>query len=72
MNVGLGFPLCFYNSMTELWKTGLSLLFPLYLLAIVIVFVIISHCCVRCLNRIAHSLLQVLVIIIYIYISFSK
>ena len=24
MNVGLGFPLCFYNVMTELWKSGLT------------------------------------------------
>ena len=32
LNLGLGFPLCFYDGMTELLKADLNLLFPLYLL----------------------------------------
>ena len=43
LNLKLGFPLCFYNGMTELWKAGLSLLFPLYLLTIVVVLIILSR-----------------------------
>ena len=70
LNIGLGFPICFYNGMTELWKTGLSLLFPLYLLTIVVVLIILSHYCVRVSNRIAHSSVQVLVTVIYL--SFLK
>ena len=30
MNLNLGFPLCFYNGMNQLWKTGFSLIFPVY------------------------------------------
>ena len=70
LNIGLGFPLCFYNGMTELWKAGLSLLFPLYLLTIVVVLIILSHFSVRLSNRVAHSSVQVLVTVIYL--SFSK
>ena len=43
LNLNLGFPLCFYNGMTELWKTGLSLVFPIYLLTIVVILIILSH-----------------------------
>ena len=42
LNLNLGFPLCFYNGMTELWKAGLNLLFPVYLFAIVIIIIIAS------------------------------
>ena len=70
MNIWLGFPLCFYNGMTELWKIGFSLLFPLYLLTIVVAHMILSHCCVRNSNRIPHSSVQIFVTVIYI--SFSK
>ena len=70
LNLGLGFPLCFYNGMTELWKTGLSLLFPLYLLTIVVVLIILTHFSVRLSNKIAHSSVQVLVTIVHI--SFGR
>ena len=66
MNIWLGFPLCFYNGMTELWKIGFSLLFPLYLLTIVVAHMILSHCCVRNSNRIPHSSVQIFVTVIYI------
>ena len=70
LNLGLGFPLCFYNEMTELWKAGFSLLFPLYLLTIVVVLVILSRFSLRLSNRIAHSSVQVLVTVVHL--SFGK
>ena len=70
LNLGLGFPLCFYNGMTELWKAGLSLLFPLYLLTIVVVLIILSRFSLRLSNQIAHSSVQVLITVVHL--SFSK
>ena len=70
LNLNLGFPLCFYNGMTELWKAGLSVLFPLYLLTIVVVIIILSRHSVRLSNRIAHSSVQVLVTVVHL--SFTK
>ena len=66
LNLNLGFPLCFYNGMTELWKAGLSLLFPLYLLTIVIVLIILSRFSLRVSNRIADSSIQVLVTVVHL------
>ena len=70
LNLNLGFPLCFYDGMTELWKAGLSLLFPFYLLTIVVILIILSHSSLRLSNRIAHSSVQVLVTVVHL--SFSK
>ena len=70
LNLNLGFPLCFYNGMTELWKAGLSLVFPLYLLAIVAVVILLSHSSVRLSNKIADFSVQVLVTIVHL--SFTK
>ena len=70
LNLNLGFPLCFYDGMTELWKAGLSLLFPLYLLTIVVVLIILSRFSLRLSNRIAHSSVQILVTVVHL--SFSK
>ena len=42
LNLGIGFPVCLYNGMTELWKAGLSLLFPVYLLIIILVVLVIT------------------------------
>ena len=70
LNLETGFPLCFYNGMTELWKTGLNLAFPIYLLIIVVVLIIYSHFSLRISNRIAHSSVQVLVTVVHI--SFSS
>ena len=66
LNLNLGFPLCFYNGMTELWKAGLSLLFPLYLLTIVVVLIIVSRFSLRISNRIADSSIQVLVTVVHL------
>ena len=66
LNLNLGFSLCFYNGMTELWKAGLSLVFPLYLLTIVVVLIIFSRFSLRLSNRIAHSSIQVLVTVVHL------
>ena len=70
INLNLGFPLCFYNGMSELRKAGFSLLFPLYLLTIVAVLIILSRFSLRISNRIAHSSVQVLVTVVHL--SFTK
>ena len=70
LNLNLGFPLCFYNGMTELWKTGLSLVFPLYLLTILCIIIFISRCSMKLSNKIADSSVQVLVTIVHL--SFTK
>ena len=66
LTINFNFPLCFYHGMTELWKSGLSLVFPVYLLAIVIGLIIISRYSVRLSNRIADSSVQVLVTIVHL------
>ena len=66
LSFNLAFPLCFYNGMTELWKFSLSLLFPLYLLTIVILLIILSRYSLRLSNRIAHSSVQVLVTVVHL------
>ena len=70
LNLETGIPLCFYNGMTELWKTGLKFFFPLYYLTIVAVFIILCHISPRLSNRIAHSSVQVLVTVVHL--SFSS
>ena len=70
LNLNLGFPLCFYNGMNELWKTGLSLVFPIYLLIIVVILIILSRYSTWLSNRISHSSIQVLVTVVHL--SFSK
>ena len=70
INIDQGFPVCFYQSMTQLIKTALYLFFPVYLLAIVGILIIASHYSVTISNRIAKSSIQVLVTIVHL--SFSK
>ena len=69
LNVSFNIPLCFYDGMTELWKSGLGLVFPVYLLSIVIGLIVISRYSVRLSNRIANSSIQVLVTVVHL--SFS-
>ena len=70
LNLNLGFPLCFYDGMNELWKTGLSLVFPIYLLTIVVILIVLSRYSTWLSNRISHSSVQVLVTVVHL--SFSK
>ena len=70
MNNNLTPPLCFYNGMDELWKSGLSLLFPLYQLLLVMMLIIGCKFSVWLSNKIANSSVQVLVTVLHL--SFSR
>uniref|UniRef100_A0A1X7TKK9 Uncharacterized protein n=1 Tax=Amphimedon queenslandica TaxID=400682 RepID=A0A1X7TKK9_AMPQE len=70
LNLNLGFPLCFCNGMTEIWKAGLSLLFPVYLILIVGLLIILSRYSVTISNCFSRSSIQVLVTIVHL--SFTK
>ena len=70
LNLNLGFPLCFYNGMTELWKAGLCLVFPFYLLLIVGTLIVLSRFSTKVSNRLSRSSIQVLVTVVHL--SFTK
>ena len=66
LSIPFNIPLCLYDGMTELWKSGIALMFPVYLLTIVIGLIIISRYSVRLSNRIADSSVQVLVTVVHL------
>ena len=70
LNLNLGFPLCFYDGMTELQKAGLTLLFPIYLLFIIGLLVILSRFSTAVSNRLSKSSVQVLVTVVHL--SFTQ
>ena len=70
LNLHIGFPLCFFNGMNQLWKISLTLVFPVYLLSIVAVIIIISRYSTWLSNRTSHSSIQVLVTVVHL--SFSQ
>ena len=70
LNLNLGFSLCFFDGMNDLWKSGLSLVFPLYLFVIVLVLIVLSHYSTWFSKTISNSSVQVLVTVIHV--SFSK
>ena len=70
LNLNHGFPLCFYNGMTEMYKAGLSLFFPVYLIFIIGFLVILSKCSSKVSNRLSKSSVQVLVTVVHL--SFTQ
>ena len=66
LSIKFNIPLCLYDGMTELCKSCIGLIFPVYLLTIVIVLIIISRYSVRLSNRIADSSVQVLVTVVHL------
>ena len=70
INLGLGFPLCFYDGMTELTKSWLQLVFPVYLLALVVLLVIVSRYSMRVSRLVYSSAVPVLVTVVHL--SFSR
>ena len=70
LTLNFNYPLCFYDGMNELWKSGLSLVFPIYLFAIVIFLIIVSRYSTKLSNKIADSSVQVLVTVVHL--SFSR
>ena len=70
MNTDQSFSLCLYNGMNQLWKTGLGLTFPVYLLLLVVIIIILSRYSTWLSNKTSHSSVQVLVTVVHL--SFSK
>ena len=70
LNLNLGFPVCFFNGMTEMHKAGLSLFFPVYLIFIIGFLVILSKCSSNVSNRLSKSSVQVLVTVVHL--SFTQ
>ena len=70
LNLNLGFPVCFFNGMTEIYKAGLSLFFPVYLIFIVGFLVILSKFSSKVSNRLSKSSVQVLVTVVHL--SFTQ
>ena len=70
MNLSLGFPLCLYNGMTPVVKTGLLFVYSVYLWVLMIGFITFSQYSTRVSNRTAMHSVQVLASLMYL--SFSK
>ena len=70
INLGLGFPLCFYNSMNELIMRCLQFVFPVYLWLIVILIIILSRYSGRLSRITGRQSVQVLATLVYL--SYSK
>ena len=43
LNLEIGLDVCFYDGMTTYWKTWLQLVFPLYVMALVVIIIIVSN-----------------------------
>ncbi len=70
LNLELGFPLCFYNGMTEIGKASLQCIFPAYLLLIALAIIFLSQRS-RVIAKLTSSHgIQVLATLIYL--SYSK
>ena len=61
LNLGVGYPLCFYNGMTEIVKSWLQLVFPAYLLVLVALVVIVSRYSMRVSSLVYSRAVPVLV-----------
>ena len=66
----LSHPLCLYNGMTELWKQGLSTVYQIYVLSILLGIILLSRFSVRISNKIANSSIQILVTVVHISFSY--
>ena len=65
-------PQCFYDGMTEIWRSGITLLYPVYLLSILLVLASISRFSVKISNQISGSSIQVLVTVVHLSFSVLK
>ena len=70
LNINLGFPVCFYEGMTQAGKAGLQFVFPVYLWIIVIGLIVASRNSVWLSNHLSGSSVQVLATLFYL--SFAK
>ena len=70
VNLELGFPVCFYNGMNDIVKTGLQFVFPIYIWSIVIFIIFASRYSTRVSRLTSRSSVQVLATLIHL--SYSK
>ena len=69
LNLDLGFSLCFFDSMDELCRTGLSLVFPVYLMIICAFLIVFSKCSSRLPKRFLKSTIEVTVTVVHLSLS---
>ena len=69
INLDLGFEMCFYKEMSELAKTGLQFVFPLYLWLLMFIIIMVGKHYIR-RGKSTHSAVPVLVTLILL--SYSK
>ena len=69
LNLGLGFPLCFYDGMDEMVKSWLQLVFPVYLLVLVALVVIVSRYSMRVSSLVYSRAVPVLVTVVHLSVS---
>ena len=70
LNLGLGYPLCFYDGMKEMVKSWLQLVFPVYLLTLVALVVVVCRYSIRLSSLVYTHAVPVLVTVVHI--SFSR
>ena len=71
VNLDIGFPLCFYDGMTESAKAGLQYVFPTYIILMIAAIIIVSQRSLR-MQRIISQLDGIHVLVSMFYISFLK
>ena len=47
LNLDIGFDVCFYKGLDTYWKTWLQLVFPIYVISLVIMIIILSRCSMK-------------------------
>ena len=70
INLELGFPLCFFNGMTELTKVGLQYVFPAYLLSLSVAIIYLIRWSSRMRKLTASNGIHVLATLLYL--SYAK
>ena len=69
LNLGVGYPLCFYDGMKEIDKSWLQLVFPVYLLVLVALVVIVSRYSMRVSSLVYSRAVPVLVTVVHLSVS---
>ena len=69
VNLDLGFKMCFYQEMTEIAKTGLQFVFPIYLWLLMFIIIMVGKRYIR-IRKSIHSAVPVLATLIML--SYSK
>ena len=70
LGLSLGFPLCFFDGMTDLQKAVLEFAFPLYIISIVVVIIIVSRYSQLVSKLVSHSSVKALATLLFL--SYGK